>query len=58
MDDRWLSLKELAEYLGALRETIYKWLDNKKMSAHRIVHNWKFKKDEVDLWIKSGKVAE
>ena len=35
MDDRWLSLKEIAEYLGARRETIYKWIENKNMPGHR-----------------------
>ena len=58
MDDRWLSLKEIAEYLGARRETIYKWIENKGMPGHQIGRNWKFKKEEVDAWIKSGKAGE
>ena len=48
MDDRWLSLKEIAEYLGARRETIYKWIEKKGMPGHQIGRNWKFKKEEVD----------
>ena len=58
MDDRWLSLKEIAEYLGARRETIYKWIEDKGMPGHRIGRYWKFKKDEVDAWVKSGKAGE
>ena len=53
MDDRWLSLKEIAEYLGARRETIYKWIENKNMPGHQIGRTWKFKKEEVDAWVKS-----
>ena len=58
MEDRWLSLKEIAEYLGARRETIYKWIEEKEMPGHRIGRYWKFKKDEVDAWGKSGKAGE
>ena len=58
MVDRWLSLKEISEYLGARRETIYKWIENKGMPGHQIGRNWKFKKDEVDTWVKSGRAAE
>lgn len=31
MDDRWLSMKEISEYLGARRETIYRWIETKGM---------------------------
>lgn len=58
MDDRWLSMKEISEYLGVRRETIYKWIEEKSMPGHRVGRNWKFKKDEVDDWVKSGKAAE
>ena len=57
MEDRWLSLKEIAGYLGARRETIYKWIE-RGMPGHRIGKLWKFKQSEVDEWIKSGKAAE
>lgn len=58
MEDRWLSLREISEYLGARRETIYKWIEIKNMPGHRIGRYWKFKKEEVDAWIKSGKAGE
>lgn len=58
MEDQWLSLREIAESLGTRRGTIYKWIEGKGMPGHRIGHYRKFKKDEVDAWIKSGKVGE
>ena len=57
MEDRWLSLKEITEYLGIRRETVYRWIENREMPGHRIGKLWKFKKDEVDAWVKSGKAA-
>ena len=53
MDDRWLSVTEISEYLGVRRETIYKWLERKKMPAHKVGRLWKFKKDEVDAWVRA-----
>ncbi len=57
MDDRWVSIKEISEYLGARRETIYKWIEEKNMPAHQIGRCWKFKISDVDQWIKSGNSA-
>ena len=58
MEERWLSMKEISEYLGVTRETIYKWIDDRDMPGHRIGKFWKFKRDEVDAWVKSGKAAD
>ena len=53
-EDRWYSVNEIANHLGIKRDTLYKWISNKKMPAHRIGRLWKFKKGEVDEWVKSG----
>ena len=52
--EKWSSLEEMAEHLGVSKDTIYRWITNKKMPAHKIGRLWKFKISEVDAWIKSG----
>ena len=53
MDDRYLSVDEIAEYLGIKRDTIYKWIDKKEnFPAIKVGSLWKFKKEEVDNWVK------
>jgi len=54
MDDRWFSVVEIADYLGIKQDTVYTWISDKKMPAHRMGRLWKFQKDEVDDWVKSG----
>ena len=54
MDDRWLSVDEICTHLGIGRDTIYKWIDTKDMPAHRVGRLWKFKKVEVDAWVRAG----
>ena len=58
MTDRWYSLKEICEYLGVSRDTIFKWIETKNMPAHRMGKLWKFKVDEVDKWVKAGSAAD
>ena len=54
MNDRWLSVDEIAAYLGIKRKTIYTWLSNKNMPAHKVGRLWKCRKHEIDHWIESG----
>jgi excisionase family DNA binding protein len=54
MEDRWLSVDEIAEYLGIKRDTVYKWIGENRMPAHKVGRLWKFRKEEVDEWVKSG----
>ena len=58
MNDRWLSVDEIGEYLGVKRDTIYKWINDKGMPAHKIGRLWKFKKEDVDAWVKQNGACE
>ncbi|MCK4487593.1 MAG: helix-turn-helix domain-containing protein [Desulfobacterales bacterium] len=57
MNERWLSVAEIADHLGVSKDTIYRWLENRKIPAHRIGKFWKFKQKEVDDWVMAGKAA-
>lgn len=52
--DRWLSVEEIGAHLGVSKETIYRWLEKKKIPAHRVGRLWKFKTREVDQWVMDG----
>jgi excisionase family DNA binding protein len=54
MEDRWLSVDEIAEHLGIKRDTVYKWISERQMPGHKIGRLWKFNKQEVDEWVRSG----
>lgn len=58
MEDRWLSVDEISKYLGVSSDTVYRWIDKHNMPAHRMGRLWKFKKDEVDSWVKAGGAAD
>ena len=54
MEDRRLSVDEIGVYLGVKRDTVYSWISQRGMPAQKIGRLWKFKKDEVDEWIRKG----
>ena len=54
-DTRWLSVDEIATPLGVGKETIYAWIEKRDLPAHRVGRVWKFQKEDVDNWVKSGR---
>jgi excisionase family DNA binding protein len=56
--DKWLTVEEICTHLSISKDTIYKWIDQKGMPAHRVGRKWMFQKTEVDTWIKLGKAAD
>ena len=56
--ERWLSVEEIRTHLGISKETVYRWLEKKKIPAHKVGRLWKFKVSEVDEWVKNGDADE
>ena len=54
IEKRLLSVDDICEYLGIGRDTIYKWIGSKGLPAYRLGRLWKFKKEEVDEWLKKS----
>ena len=56
--ERWLSIREIADYLGVSRDTILNWITKKDFPATKIGRCWKFKISAVDAWVESGAAEE
>ena len=55
--EKWISLEEAANHLGVTKDTIRNWIKKTDIPAHKIGKLWKFKRSELDAWVKSGKSA-
>ena len=57
MSEPWLSAEEIATHLGVTKDTVYVWIADKAMPAHKIGRLWKFQASEVDAWVRRGGTA-
>lgn len=57
MAEPWLSAEEIAAHLGITKDTVYDWIADKRMPAHRVGRLWKFQVSEIDEWVRSGGAA-
>jgi len=48
MEDRWLSVEEISVYLGITKDTVYKWLRERDLPAHKVGRLGSLKKR---MWI-------
>ncbi|WP_237141577.1 helix-turn-helix domain-containing protein [Selenomonas sp. oral taxon 126] len=54
--DKWISIEEAAEYLGVNKDTVRNWIKKDSgIPANKIGKQWRFKRCELDEWVKSGK---
>ena len=56
-NESWISLADAAEHLDVTKDSIRNWIKKTDIPAHKIGKLWKFKKSELDEWVKSGKSA-
>ena len=58
LKDKWISIETAAEYLDVKVVTVREWIKKGTgIPAHKIGKQWKFKRSELDEWVKSGKSA-
>ncbi len=57
MQDGWIGIDQAAQYLDVNKDTIRNWIKKGNIPAHKVGKLWKFKKSELDEWIKSGNSA-
>ncbi len=57
MAEPWLSAEEIAGHLGVTKDTVYSWIADRGMPAHKIGRLWKFQASEVDSWVRGGGTA-
>ncbi len=57
VSEPWLSAEDIATHLGVTKDTVYAWIADKAMPAHKVGRLWKFQASEVDEWVRRGGAA-
>jgi len=55
MQDEWMTVDEVAEYLKVSKTTVYRYADTGVIKKHKIGRFNRFRKSEVDEAVKNGK---
>ncbi|WP_081074438.1 helix-turn-helix domain-containing protein [Burkholderia pseudomultivorans] len=54
----WVTAEQVAQHLGVVKDTIYRWREHKGLPAHKVGRLWKFQLSEVDEWVRAGGADE
>lgn len=57
VSEPWMSADDIAVHLGITKDTVYTWIAEKAMPAHKVARLWKFQASEVDAWVRRGGAA-
>ena len=52
MTDEILTIEDVANYLKVAKKTIYRLAGRKKLPSFKVAGVWRFRKSEIESWIK------
>jgi len=55
MENEWLTVQEVADYLKLGKTKVYQYVQNGRIPGYKVGGQWRFQRDEIDQWIRSGK---
>ncbi|EGQ8131265.1 methylation-associated defense system helix-turn-helix domain-containing protein MAD1 [Vibrio parahaemolyticus] len=58
MDDQILTLKEVAAYLKLAEKTAYRLASEGKLPGFKVGGSWRFKREDLELWIECQKTKQ
>lgn len=57
-EERWVGVENVATHLGVARDSVYRWIEERGLPAHRVGRLFRFKLSEVDEWVRTGSSGE
>ncbi|HUT25134.1 MAG TPA: helix-turn-helix domain-containing protein [Sumerlaeia bacterium] len=53
MDDRLLTIEEVADYLKVSPKTVYRMIQRKEIPCYKVANQWRFKWSVIQDWMES-----
>ncbi len=53
-----MTIQDLSRYLKISRSTLYKLAQEGSLPGAKVGKHWRFHKDAIDEWVRTGKFAE
>ena len=51
-EERWVGVDDVASHLGVAKDSVYRWIDERGLPAHRVGRLYRFKLSEIDAWVR------
>ena len=51
MQNRWMTLQEVAEYLQLSKDMIYRLAQSGRIPASKVGSRWRFRQERIDSWM-------
>ncbi len=55
-EERWVGVDDVAAHLGVAKDSVYRWIEERGLPAHRVGRLFRFKLSEIDDWVRQDKV--
>ena len=56
IQDRWMTLQEVAEYLQLSKDLIYRLAQSGDIPASKVGSRWRFRRERIDRWMEDKAV--
>ncbi len=56
--ERWVGVDDVAAHLGVAKDSVYRWIDERGLPAHRVGRLFRFKLSEIDEWVRQDNERE
>jgi len=57
-EERWVGVDDVAAHLGVAKDSVYRWIDERGLPAHRVGRLLRFKLSEIDEWVRQDNERE
>jgi excisionase family DNA binding protein len=51
-EERWVGVDDVATHLGVAKDSVYRWIEEQGLPAHRVGRLFRFKLSEIDNWVR------
>ena len=57
MTEPWVSIDQVAVHPGVVKDSVYRWIENRALPAHKVGRLCKLKLSEMDQWVKADEAS-
>jgi len=57
-EERWVGVEDVATHLAVAKDSVYRWIEERGLPAHRVGRLFRFKLSEIDEWVRQDNGRE